>query len=139
MQIFFCLIILLTLGCSGSLSEDQRKAFREEMEDREIKKVNENEIFRKALEIGREMSAKDEPDNDIRIFSVALEDSLALNDIEKKVLMAYAYAPDPVQVEDNIQKQGLDSLIYSRYIMEADSVGRILFIKMPRAKAVKAL
>ncbi|MEM9857655.1 MAG: hypothetical protein AAF843_09870 [Bacteroidota bacterium] len=138
-KIVMVLIIKVVVGCNASLSDDQRKAFREEMEDREIKKVNENEIFRKALEIGRDVSGKSEVDQDLRLFTASLSDSLALNDIERKVLMAYIYAPDPTQVEDNIQKEGLDSLIYSKYILDEDSVGRVLFVKMARAKAVKAL
>ncbi|MEO1096467.1 MAG: hypothetical protein AAFX57_01775 [Bacteroidota bacterium] len=133
------LIVSITAGCNGSLSEDQRKAFREEMEDREIKKVNENEIFRKALEIGREISAKEVAPADVRMFSVTLQDSIMLNETEQKIAMAYAYAPDPTQVEDNIQKQGPDSLIYSKYILDHDSTGRVLFVKMARSKAVKTL
>ncbi|MEM1408208.1 MAG: hypothetical protein AAGG59_15610 [Bacteroidota bacterium] len=133
------LIVSITAACNGSLSEDQRKAFREEMEDREIKKVNENEIFRKALEIGREISAKEVAPSDVRMFSASLRDSLMLNETEQKITMAYAYAPDPTQVEDNIQKQGPDSLIYSKYILDQDSTGRVLFIKMARSKVVKVL
>lgn len=132
-------ILCVTLGCNGSLPEEQRKAFREEMEDREIKKVNENEIFRKALEIGREISKSEVTPDDIRLFSVTLQDTLSLNETEQKIVMAYAFAPDPAQVEDNIQKQGMDSLIYSKYVFDQDSVGQVLFIKMARSKAVKAL
>lgn len=132
-------MVLTALCCNGSLPEAQRKAFREEMEDREIKKINENEIFRKALEIGREISESEVVPDDIRLFSVTLPDTLRLNATEQKIAMAYVFAPDPAQVEDNIQKQGLDSLIYSKYVFDQDSVGQVLFIKMARSKAVKEL
>lgn len=134
------LLLSLVFSCNGSLSEEQRKALREEMEDREIKKVNENEIFRKALEIGREAATQAEVPTDLHVFSATLRDSLTLEETERKVLMAYAYAPDPTAVEDNIQKQGLDSLIYSTYVFsQEDSVGKVLFVKMARAKVVLEL
>ena len=110
------------------------------MIEREIKKVNENEIFRKALEIGRDAASKSDYPDDLRVFSVTLQDSLLLNETERKVLMAYLYAPNPSSVEDNIQKQGLDSLIYSTfYTSPNDSVEKVLFVKMARAKVVLAL
>ncbi len=139
-------LVLVLTGCNASLPEEQRKALREEMDQREIKKVNENEIFRKALQIGREIAGSMdsvavsalENDQEVKIEVIDLRDSLNLNETERKILLAYAYAPDPAIVEDNIQKQGIDSLIYSTFV-GGDSLRKILLIKMARKKAVLAL
>lgn len=46
-------VFLIIIGCGGSLPEEQRKALKEEMKNRRIKKVSEEQIFEKAFEMGR--------------------------------------------------------------------------------------
>lgn len=148
--IFSVLIFILPLliSCNASLSDEQRKALKEELDQREIKKVNENEIFRKALQIGKSVISKLdtvgidtlETEQEVLIKVVAPVDTLALNPTEKKIFMAYQYAPDPSVVEDNVQKQGLDTLIYSSVLLDnGDSLQHVVLVKMARKKVVLAL
>ena len=52
------LIILLPffVACTGSLTEEQRKAVKEDMESHEIKKVSDAEITEAAFAKGRELT-----------------------------------------------------------------------------------
>ncbi len=143
------LLMFFIWGCNAGLPEEQRKALREEMENREVKKVSEHEIFRKALEMGKAIAAEtgDTITNRImekynaEIKMVHLADSLGLDETELKVLKAYSYAPDPGELEDNIQKQGEKYLIYSKPVLNAagDSLQKLIFIRIPRKEVVLSL
>lgn len=142
-------LIVMLWGCNAGLPEEQRKALREEMESREVKKVSEHEIFRKALEMGRAM-AKEVGDTlspgvthkyKAEIKTVDVADTLELSETELKVLNAYLYAPVPGELEDNIQKEGDKHLIYSKPILNSsgDSLQQLVFIRMLKKDVVLSL
>ena len=143
------LLILVTWGCNAGLPEEQRKALREEMENREVKRVSEHEIFRKALEMGKAVATEIgdtlRPDvmqkHNVEIKIVGLADTLGLSETELKVLKAYLYAPEPGELEDNIQKEGDKHLIYSKPILNAagDSLRELVFIRMLKKDVVLSL
>lgn len=143
------LLILVTWGCNAGLPEEQRKALREEMENREVKRVSEHEIFRKALEMGKivvtEIGDTLRPGvmqkHNVEIKIVGLADTLGLSETELKVLKAYLYAPEPGELEDNIQKEGDKHLIYSKPILNAtgDSLRELVFIRMLKKDVVLSL
>ncbi len=143
------LLILVTWGCNAGLPEEQRKALREEMENREVKRVSEHEIFRKALEMGKavvtEIGDTLTPGvmqkHNVEFKIVGLADTLGLSETELKVLKAYLYAPEPGELEDNIQKEGDKHLIYSKPILNAagDSLRELVFIRMLKKDVVLSL
>ena len=143
------LLILVTWGCNAGLPEEQRKALREEMENREVKRVSEHEIFRKALEMGKAVATEIGDTltpgvmqkHNVEIKIVGLADTLGLSETELKVLKAYLYAPEPGELEDNIQKEGDKHLIYSKPILNAagDSLRELVFIRMLKKDVVLSL
>ena len=142
-------LVLILWGCSAGLPDEQRRALKEEMENREVKKVSEHEIFRKALEMGQaialEMGDTLIPDlmekHEVIIKTVSLTDTLGLNDTELKVLNAYLNDPAPGELEDNIQKEGDKYLIYSKPLLNAtgDSLQQLIFIRIPKKNVVLSL
>lgn len=143
------LLILVTWGCNAGLPEEQRKALREEMENREVKRVSEHEIFRKALEMGKTVATEIGDTltpgvmqkHNVEVKIVGLADTLGLSETELKVLKAYLYAPEPGALEDNIQKEGDKHLIYSKPILNAagDSLRELVFIRMLKKDVVLSL
>lgn len=115
------------------------------MERREIKRVSEEEIFEKGLEMGRAMAAQL---NQTTIDSIAqrnnvriiLADTLTteLPTSHQDILEAYFYAPDKLSVTDNVQNFG-DTIIYSAPLIENGQIKAVWFINIPRKKIVLAL
>lgn len=127
------------------MPDEQRKKLKREMERREIKRVSEEEIFEKGLEMGRAMAAQL---NQTTIDSIAqrnnvriiLADTLTteLPTSHQDILEAYFYAPDKLSVTDNVQNFG-DTIIYSAPLIENGQIKAVWFINIPRKKIVLAL
>lgn len=141
--IIVLLMLLILVGCGGSLSEKQRKAFKEEMKDREIKKLSEEEIYKQALDDGQSLMTQLE--NGLTVeqamkkcgcgISFIENENQDLTIIEKELFEAYQYNPKGT---DNIQKED-DWLIYSKPVVEGDSLIGVWFIKFPKKGIVKEL
>jgi len=148
-----CLLILA--GCGGSLTDEQRKQMRENMEAGEIKKVTDAELTDAAFAFGRKISslikspgtAADDValiDSLEREFSVKIlllepADSM-LADVEQQIIEAYTSGSGVVELTDNIQNMHNDTLLYTKPILRELPDGtteftRALGIRMP-VKAV---
>lgn len=129
-------------SCGGQLSEDQRKALREEMEDREIKKISQEDIYQKALEEGRAVLKSVTPDNLDSVKAICnceisdIKTKEGLSAVELKLFEAYEFNPKGT---DNIQKEGDQFLIYTKPIAENDSLSGLWLIKFPKSEIVKKL
>ncbi|MEX2336862.1 MAG: hypothetical protein WD555_06290 [Fulvivirga sp.] len=144
-KILVICLILAQMGCGGSLSDEQRKALKKEMEMREIKKVSEEEIFKKGLEIGNELVPQLKPGetdivahaNGVEIF---LADTAATNLTSEhlKIFEAYRFSPEIEDLRDNVQASG-DTVIYSAPIIEDGQFKGVWFINIPLRKIVLAL
>jgi hypothetical protein len=136
-------ILLMLVSCEGKLTDEQRKALKEEMKDREIKKVSEEQIFNKALEQGKtvmaDLNSGKSIDEATKLCACKISyiegDNRTLSKVEKDLYDAYSYNP---QETDNIQKDG-DLLIYSRPFVHGDSLSGIWFIKFEKRDIVMAL
>ena len=53
MQKYVLFLLLVTMGCGGSLSDEQRKELREGQAKQEIKRVTDSEILAQAFTTGR--------------------------------------------------------------------------------------
>jgi hypothetical protein len=130
---------LIALGCSGKLSEEDRRALREEMENREIRQIRDDEILVKAYEMASEMRT----DDSLRHATGSTKkvyDSSPVDSRLKELWDAYQAALDNELVpEDNIQRDYPENLIYTYPVIISDSVFQMHVITIPRAAVVKSL
>src|SRR5688572_14653804 len=119
------LLMVALVSCTGSLSDEQRKRIKESMEQGEIKKLSEAQITEAAIQYGEKvMGALQKSDKEItqevlldsvsKAFNVEIillqEDNPNLRDIEQQILGAYLHGGGS---DENIQKMGTDSLLYT--------------------------
>jgi hypothetical protein len=136
--------LVLATSCGGSLSEDQRKKLRENMEAGEIRKVTDAELTEAAFAYGRSITAILEA-NDNSMTNGSLRDSLEktyhvkiaplvpgdslLLEIENQIIEAYTSGAGLVQLNDDIQKLGADSILYTKPILREKPDGSVEFVQ----------
>ncbi len=107
-------------SCGGSLSDEQRKKIKQEMETSQIKKISEAEITEATLENGRRLIAvlKQSSTADslasaekvkIKWLQAGQSDATAM---EQQLIEAYLTQISGGTM-DNVQKIGTDSLLYT--------------------------
>lgn len=132
---------MLLVACTGSLSDEQRKRIKQSMEEGEIKKVSEARITEAAFVYGRNLaSVLDKRDKElsnqvlldslstafqVEIISLQPENN-GLRNVERQVLEAYSESNES---NDNIQKMGPDSLLYTKPLLSENPDGSLKFIK----------
>lgn len=124
------LALLVAAGCGGSLSDEQRKALREKMEENKIVRVTEGEITEAAYARGRSLvQALDSLANDPAQLQAFLNnrpekiryirpDASNARALEKQLIDAYL-ADTSGSFQDNVQKVrnasgDFDSLLYTK-------------------------
>jgi hypothetical protein len=151
---FFIALVLLC-SCGGKISDEQRKAIRQSMEEGQIKKISDAELTEAAYQYGR-LIANDignkmsspaeiqllETKYGVKINTLQSGDS-ALMEIEKMIIDAYASGASP-DLSDNIQKLGTDSLLYTKPIMHELPDGSVQFekaigIHLPKKQVVLSI
>ena len=136
------IVIMICTGCGGKLSDEQRKRLHEGMATQDIKRVTNAELQESALAYGKQvirdielvdisLTKKSKIDSlsqlyHVRIYSLAPSDEL-LREIEKQLVDAYVAGGGSGQVDDNLQKVGTDSLLYTRPIFKENPDGTLLF------------
>ena len=149
----------IATACSGSLSDEQRKQLRENMEDGEIRKVTEAELTEASFAYGRTIASmierRDKTLTDrtfldsleqtyhVEVVPLAAGDSV-LRDIERQIIEAYTSGAGELQLTDNIQKLGADSMLYTKPIMRERPDGslefaRALGIRMPKKYIIRSI
>jgi len=144
------------VSCTGSLSDEQRKRIKESMEQGEIKKVSEAQITEAAFAFGRKVATfidkqdtllanKSLLDSLSKVYQVEIvslrSDNLQLRGVERRVLEAYQSGDGS---DDNIQKMGTDSLLYTKAILHQNPDGsnefiRAIGIRMTRKQIVLSI
>lgn len=124
------LALLITAGCGGSLSDEQRKAMRKRMEENTIVRVTEAEITEAAYAEGRSlMQTLDSLADDSAGLQAFLNkrpetiryitpNALTARALEKQLMNAYL-ADESGSFQDNVQKVrnasgDFDSLLYTK-------------------------
>ena len=144
MKVKLLTILFLVTACGGSLSDEQRKKMRERMKEDEIKHVSEGELMTAAFAYGRSISSIVEK-RDPALVDKTLLDSLesafnvqisaiqpgdsALLAIEAQLIEAYATSAGQVNVADDIQKIGNDSILYTKPLMHERPDGSVEFMR----------
>lgn len=124
------LFAVLFFSCGGGLTDEQRKKIKEEMETSQIKRVSEAQITEAVLTQGRElisMLRKNENSDSLakakKVVIHWLEPgSRNATEIESQLIEAYLTDLTGGTM-DNVQKIGMDSLLYTIPVIEkqADS------------------
>ena len=144
MRIVIIFSLLLMTACGGSLSSEQRKKIRENMEAKSIKKISELELTEAAIAYGRSIAKsieiKDknlinrkyldslEKSFGVQILAMQPSDSM-LRGVEKQLIEAYTSGSDLSAIGDNLQKMGNDSLLYTKPLMRERPDGSVEFVK----------
>lgn len=159
MRLFVVFSFLILCSCGGSLSSEQRKKIRANMEAKSIKKISEVELTEAALNYGRSIAhaieAKDKSlanryflDSlgktfNVQIVSMHPKDSF-LRGVERKIIEAYTFGSDLSGVGDDLQKMGTDSLIYTKPLFSERPDGSLEFnqalgIRIPRKQVILSI
>jgi hypothetical protein len=138
-QVLALIFILFFTACGGKLSDDERKAFREEMENREIKQIRDDEILLKAYEMASEMRTNDsliEATGSTRDIYDAVPDDPKLKELWEAYQAAFE---NEILPEDNIQRDYPENLIYTYPMILSDSVFQMHVITIPRKSVINSL
>src|SRR5258706_3555936 len=151
--------LLVLCACGGSLSSEQRKKIRANMEAKSIKKISEAELTEAAFAYGRSLTkiieARDKSLHNrkfldslekiygIQIFAMKSTDSL-LRGVEKKIIEAYTSGGDLSGIGDNLQNMGADSLLYTKPLMMESADGSLEFskalaIRIPKKQVILSI
>ncbi len=136
---------ILFMACGGGLSDDQRKTLKDEMEQREIKKIPEEAIVEATFEKGRMLLEHYQAGADSLLSKMNIEVSrLKKNDstaskVEWELLQAYKYSmTQGAQPSENVQRDGED-MVYTMPFIENDTFEGIYIIRIPRKTIVQDL
>ncbi|MGC4020850.1 MAG: hypothetical protein QM734_02350 [Cyclobacteriaceae bacterium] len=155
MKIYPIFFLLLCFACGGSLSSEQRKKIRENMEAGAIKKISDTQLTEAAITYGRAIAVKVAANSDNKVMIDSLENKFnveivfieakqnGLRPVEKEILEAYADAPS-AGLTDNIQKMGKDSLLYTKPMTSERPDGSLKFLKaigvrMPKKSVILSI
>lgn len=156
MKYILLLSLLAMVSCGGSLSDEQKRGLKEGMEANQIKKISEAEIMDAAFKLGRKISeevqkagvenettSRLETEHHVKIYPLQQGDSLLLQ-IEQQLIEAYTSADANLELSDNVQKIGTDSLLYTVPIMEKVESGAMQFkyalgILMPQKEVILSI
>ncbi|HMQ00408.1 MAG TPA: hypothetical protein PKC24_11555 [Cyclobacteriaceae bacterium] len=127
--LYFILTSLL-IGCSGSLSDEQRKQLKEQMQARKIQKISEGEIMEAALKQARTIIKQmaeeidfSEAANTMELARLSekyevkiswVDDAIEIiNEKEQQIYQAYQSMPADGRADDNLQKLGSEEFLYT--------------------------
>jgi hypothetical protein len=133
--VLFISVALLVSACNGSLSEEQRRKMREEMELHKIRKITEAEITDAAYIKGRALmdALANAQNNPQKIDSLATASQTRIRwivpgkttaeGVEQQLIESYIAGAESGSLQDNIQKirsaEGeADSLLFTRPIVK---------------------
>lgn len=122
-------------SCTGKLSNEDRRALKEEMENRELRQIRDDDIVSRAMDIGRQYRDSTLlPEGIIREEFVGRPD----NALKGELWDAYEAASESgIALEENIQRDYPDNLIYSYAL--TDSVLTLVVITVPKSIVIKSL
>ena len=159
MRINFIFIIVLLSACGGSLSSDQRKKIRENMEAKSLKKISDVELTEAAFSYARTVTKIIETKNKnidnrkfldsleksygVQILSMRPTDSL-LRKVERQIIEAYTSGANLSGIGDNVQKMGSDSLLYTKPMVSERPDGSVVFnkalaIRIPKKQVILSI
>ena len=135
--------MLITFGCGGKLSEEDRKKLHEGMATQDIKRVSDAQLQEAAMSyasavmrdvesIDKTLSNRQRIDSlgsarGIKIYTLT-PDNATLKEIEQKLIEAYIAGTDAGVAVDNLQKIGEDSLLFTHPVFNVQTDGSQQFV-----------
>lgn len=131
MKKLFGLALLISLGCGGKLSQDERQRLHEGMATQDIKRVTDAELHEAAMtyasavmrdveKVDKFLLQRSRIDSMAEARGVTIHsltpDNASLKEIEQKLIEAYIAGTDAGTAGDNLQRLGEDSLLFTRPI-----------------------
>ena len=127
------LFFIILMSCGGTLTEEQRKRIKEEMETQKIQKVSEAEITEASFAKGRSILAvamarpDSAPPDSVQMIEgktvrYLTPSSGNLSDIERQLIEAYIEAEEAGNLADNVQNirsadGASDSILYTKPVV----------------------
>ena len=110
----------MMISCGGSLSDEQRKKIKQQMETSQIKNISEAEITEATLENGRRLAASLEVKSNVDSLSSAEQVKIKwlqagqqdATEMEQQLIEAYLTQLSGGSM-DNVQRIGTDTLLYT--------------------------
>jgi hypothetical protein len=151
-------LVFLT-ACGGTLTDEQRKKARESIEQGQLKRVTDSELTEASFALGRTIAQLVEKKDhyltnpkfldslgkiyNVEIISMQPGDSASLA-VEQQIIDAYIAGSGKVELNDNIQKLGNDSILYTKPILRELVDGSVEFskalgIRMPKKEIVLSI
>ncbi len=123
---FFLVMLVFLCSCGGSLSDEQRRKIREDMKQHQIVRISDAEITAAAFENGRALmniinkNNQRLPDSAKRYCTIRwiVPGSTNAREIENQLIEAYLESSINGGMEDNVQKIGTDSILYTKPVTE---------------------
>jgi hypothetical protein len=124
------ILMIILIGCGGSLSDDQRKRIKEDMQQHQIVKVTDAEITEAAFAKGRQImkGLNTKGDNAKMMDSLSKINHATIKflvpgaanalEIENQLIEAYLASDVNGGMESNVQRLGADSLLYTQPLTE---------------------
>lgn len=145
MKYILLLITIIICGCDTSLSEKERRSLKEEMQQREIKKISEDDIVAETFEQGKKLVKEYETGSDsllnnmnASIAKLGVKDSTA-NETYWKLLDAYKYSlTQGGPLSDNVQRDN-EFLIYTVPYLEKGEFAGIYIVRISKKEIVLAM
>ncbi len=125
------LLLLISLGCGGKLSQEEREKLHEGMATQDIRRVTDAELQEAALafaasvmrdveKVDKMLVQKGRIDSlgaalGVKIYSLTPDDA-TLKEIEHNLIEAYIAGTDAGTAGDNLQAIGSDSLLFTHPI-----------------------
>jgi len=138
-------ISCLYMSCGGGLSDEQRKALKNELEEREIRKIPEEDIVEATFKKGRKLLAQYQAGADTLLNKLEVDARiLKKNDsttskVEWELLEAYKYSmTQGAQPAENVQRDG-EVMVYTMPLIENNMFEGIYVIRIPRKTIVQDL
>ena len=123
------ILLVISVGCGGKLSTEERQKLHEGIATQDIKRVTDADLQEAALNyaksilldvdrVDKYLNQKSRIDSlsnarKVKIYSL-MPDNAALREIEKQLVEAYIAGADAGTAGDNLQKLGEDSLLFTR-------------------------
>ena len=144
MKKFILIGLVILTSCGGTLTDEQRKKARESIEAGQLRRVTDSEITEASFALGRaitELVEKRDRDLTNRNFLDSLQQAFNVEIIsmtpgdstskavEQQIIEAYIAGTGQVELNDNIQKLGKDSILYTKPILKDRPDGSVEFTK----------
>jgi NADH/NAD ratio-sensing transcriptional regulator Rex len=126
----FAITVGLLTNCGGSMSDEQRKQMLDAREQQKIQKISEAEIMDLAFAKGRDVMGELPVQETSHVDSIGQTHGVKIHwlvpgtvnglAIEQQLIEAYINSViEGTPLQDNVQKVGTDSLVYTRAVVIA--------------------